>query len=309
MGNKTGIAWTDSTWNPVRGCSMVSEGCRNCYAMMVAGRFDGPGMPYEGLINHTDQGPKWNGKMMEVEDNLDQPLRWGRPRLIFVNSMSDLFHEALDPNYIERVFEVMQGADRHLFQVLTKRTKRMCELVGDMTLANGRNLGKDPLENVWLGTSIEDNKAATERSHWLAQTSAHIRFWSAEPLIGDIDWTLLQKDGAKICDWVIFGGESQTGCRPLEVDWIRRGIVACREYGISPFVKQLGTIWARAQNAKSRAGEDPTEWPEDVRVREYPIDIAKRLTLPEKPVGRKAKGRSRISLDLFEGNAGSTAST
>ena len=228
---------------------------------------------------------------MEVEDTLDLPLRWGRPRLIFVNSMSDLFHEDLNPAYVKRVFEVMRQASRHVFQVLTKRTKYMCEMVNSMTLDNGQNLGKDPLENVWLGTSIEDEEAAQARSYWLAQTSAAVHFWSAEPLIGEIKWDnhLKAFAGGSKKVWMIFGGESQTGCRPMNPDWVRSGIKSCREHGIVPFVKQMGTIWAQANGASSRAGEILEEWPEDLRVREYPVDLATRLAYVKKIKGKAEK--------------------
>ncbi|WP_025918319.1 DUF5131 family protein [Herminiimonas sp. CN] len=125
MSDKTGIEWTDATWNPVRGCSLVSDGCKNCYAMGVAGRFGGPGQPYDGLTTKTTQGAKWTGKIMLVPGMLDQPIRWTKPRRIFVNSMSDLFHPDVPFEFIAAVFGVMAGASQHTYQVLTKRPHRM----------------------------------------------------------------------------------------------------------------------------------------------------------------------------------------
>ncbi len=122
MGQKTGIEWTESTWNPIRGCSRVSEGCRNCYAETVANRFKGPGEPYEGLIA---KGGQWNGKVKLVEHKMDEPLRWAKPRMIFVNSMSDLFHPDVPDRVIADVFRVMAQAKHHTFQILTKRPERM----------------------------------------------------------------------------------------------------------------------------------------------------------------------------------------
>ena len=131
MGDRTNIEWTDATWNPVRGCSRVSEGCTRCYAERVAGRFSGPGLPYEGLAVMTDAGPRWTGKVALVPEHLEDPLRWKKPRRIFVNSMSDLFHESLSDEDIERVFGVMALATQHTFQVLTKRAERMASWFND----------------------------------------------------------------------------------------------------------------------------------------------------------------------------------
>ena len=127
MGDKTGIQWTDATWNPLRGCSRVSEGCRNCYAEKMAGRFCGPGQPYEGLITIGEKGPRWNGKTKTVPHKLDEPLRWTKPRMVFVNSMSDLFHESVSFEFIALVFSIMAASPIHTFQVLTKRPARMRE--------------------------------------------------------------------------------------------------------------------------------------------------------------------------------------
>lgn len=209
MSDKTGIEWADATWNPVRGCSLVSDGCKNCYAMGVAGRFGGPGQPYDGLTIKTIQGAKWTGKIMLVPSMLTQPIRWKRPRKIFVNSMSDLFHEAIPDSYIDQVFAAMALAPRHVFQVLTKRPARMLayltakdrdEAIGWAESALYEEVGKLPsgayqgpthrrlpLPNVWLGVSVENQTTADERIPLLLQTPAAVRWLSMEPLLGPVD--------------------------------------------------------------------------------------------------------------------------
>lgn len=203
-----GIAWTEHTWNPIRGCSRVSEGCRNCYAETMAARFSGPGMPYEGL---TTDG-RWNGQLTLVHERLGDPLRWRRPRRVFVNSMSDLFHEALTDEMIEAVFGVMASSPQHTFQVLTKRPERMrAFLTGSVPGRSLRErcfyaardrLGMDllkghfpwdtdfPLPNVWLGVSVEDQATADDRIPHLLATPAAVRFVSAEPLLGPADLSM-----------------------------------------------------------------------------------------------------------------------
>lgn len=208
MSDKTGIEWTDATWNPVRGCSRVSQGCVHCYAESVARRFSGPGQPYDGLIDSRTGG--WNGKVRFVPDALSQPLRWKRPRRIFVNSMSDLFHENITDDQIDRIFAVMALSPRHTFQVLTKRPERMLAWAthgGDgrwgyvdgrarqiwreysgKEFPAGKMLPFKPLPNVWLGVSVENQAAADERIPLLLQTPAKVRFLSCEPLLGPISF-------------------------------------------------------------------------------------------------------------------------
>tara|TARA_Y100000310_G_C20642762_1_gene794886 strand:+ start:219 stop:1424 length:1206 start_codon:yes stop_codon:yes gene_type:complete len=210
MGDKTKIEWTDATWNPIRGCSRVSEGCRNCYAETVANRFSGEGQPYEGLIA---RGGQWNGKITVVDHVMDQPLRWRRPRRVFVNSMSDLFHENVHDQVIDRVFAVMALAPNHTFQVLTKRPERMLDYffrVSPQRIANAAPsrvslercaslleeiCSRWPLPNVWLGVSVEDQTTADERIPILLQTPAAVRWISAEPLLGPIDLEHIQWPG------------------------------------------------------------------------------------------------------------------
>jgi protein gp37 len=229
MSNKTGISWTDATWNPVRGCSRVSEGCRNCYAERVAARFSGTGQPYEGLARmykptevvaefrdelplEAKARPRWTGEVRMVQEHLGDPLRWRKPRRIFVNSMSDLFHEKLTNEQIAAVFGVMAACPQHTFQVLTKRSERMCEWFRWVQLESESPLstcGREwisamavpvtsrsgagravigpaavwPLSNVWLGVSVENQAAADERIPDLLQTPAAVRFLSCEPLL------------------------------------------------------------------------------------------------------------------------------
>ena len=205
----TKIQWCDATWNPLRGCSRVSEGCRHCYAERVAARFSGPGLPYEGL---TRDG-RWTGEVRFVETHLLDPLRWKRPRRIFVNSMSDLFHERVPDEWIDRIFAVMALAPRHTFQILTKRPERMREYLSttrgpgntpsriiraaqatqkpERAMLRGEyahDVGW-PLRNVWIGVSVEDQATAEARVPLLLQTPAAVRFVSYEPALGPVDFT------------------------------------------------------------------------------------------------------------------------
>lgn len=288
---QTHIEWTDSTWNPLRGCSRVSEGCRNCYAERVAYRFSGAGQPYEGLAALKNGHASWTGKVELVEKHLLDPLRWGpirqydaddgerypdRSRRIFVNSMSDLFHESVPDEWIDRIFAVMALCPQHIFQVLTKRPARMhqylhgaCGRIADRVIALRAERGDKgavvplphiqpgspwwPLANVWLGVSVENQAAADERIPLLLQTPAAVRFISAEPLLGpvSIDRWLLSVAGL-ICrreiggplwpnlDWVICGGESGPGARPMHPDWARSLRDQCVSAGVPFFFKQWG---------------------------------------------------------------------
>ncbi len=266
MADKSGIEWTDATWNPIRGCSRVSEGCKNCYAEKVANRFKGPGKPYEGLIA---SGGQWNGKITVVDHLMDQPLRWKKPRRIFVNSMSDLFHENVPEHTIDSIFAVMAMANQHTFQVLTKRPERMLEYLTDdrrkhwatraVNFWGGENPdplfdsihgGNRVLPNVWLGVSAEDQKTADERIPLLQRTPAAVRWLSAEPLLGSIDLTkychiegLNQGHSMMLLDnldWVVVGGESGPNARVMQADWARTLRSQCTRNGIPFFFKQWG---------------------------------------------------------------------
>lgn len=235
-----GIGWTDHTWNVVRGCSKNSKGCLNCYAEKMAARFCRPGQPYEGLILDG----RWSGEARFIPERLQDPLRWMRPRKVFVNSMSDLFHESLEFEDIAKVFEVMAKARQHSFQILTKRPARM-RLFFDWLGQGGIGW---PLPNVLLGVSVEDQAAAEERIPILAQIPALIRWASIEPLIGPVD--LGRRVGlttlARLLDWVVVGGESKTGARPMHPEWVRALRNTCLEEGVPFFLKSWGEWGARS---------------------------------------------------------------
>jgi protein gp37 len=313
----TTIEWTDVTWNPIRGCSLVSAGCQNCYAMRQAHRFARPGQPYEGLTELGPHGPRWTGQIRLVPKLLDAPLHWRTPRRIFVNSMSDLFHEEVPDEFIDQVFSVMASAARHMFQVLTKRPERMRQYCLSravmpremfprlihryMDLDRSVEWTKTwPLPNVWLGVSVEDQHTANERISLLLQTPAAVRWISAEPLLGPISFRACLNR----LDWVVVGGESGSRARPCDVDWIRSIVQQCQKANVPVLVKQLGayivdrndagfegdteTSWpmdtylddplndwsyqsaAIRLRLRDRKGGDPAEWPQDIRVREYP---------------------------------------
>ncbi len=267
----TSIEWTDATWNPVRGCTRVSPGCENCYAERQAARFRGPGGAYEGLVRtHANGEPRWTGEIKLLPELLDQPLRWRRPRRIFVNSMSDLFHDGIPDEFIDRVFAVMDVASHHTFQILTKRPARMLEYLTDPRLSGrilalhyealgirsptGRKALADdwtlPIRNCWFGVSVENQETADERIPLLLDTPAAIRFLSVEPLLDRVSLTDLRgvgfdalygvDHGRRKINWVIVGGESGPRARPCDVAWIRSIVAECKAAGCPVFVKQLG---------------------------------------------------------------------
>ncbi len=238
MADKSDIEWTDATWNPVTGCTQVSPGCDHCYALTFAERFRGvPGHPYE-------QG--FDLKLWP--QRLELPLRWKRPRRIFVNSMSDLFHRDVPDDYVAAVFDVMVRADHHIFQVLTKRSSRLAKLGPSLPWPS----------NVWVGVSIE-----TERYRWradhLRQVPAAVRFISAEPLLG----TLARVDLSGV-DWVITGGESGNGHRPIDPDWVRDLRDRCQQQGVAFFHKQWGGRTPKA-NGRELDGRTWDEFPQPSR--------------------------------------------
>ena len=224
MATKSKIEWTQSTWNPIRGCTRVSDGCRFCYAERIAARFAKKGLAYEGLARMTKAGPRWSNKVRLVPELLDAPLKWQTPQLIFVNSMSDLFHDDVPLEFILRVFDTMHKASKHQFQVLTKRSKRLLELSSEIQWP----------KNVWMGVSVE-NQDYTHRINHLRQTGAHIKFLSLEPLIGaltHLDLTCI--------DWVIVGGESGPQARPMQEEWVIDIRDQCQQADIPFFFKQWG---------------------------------------------------------------------
>jgi protein gp37 len=301
MSQNTGIQWTDATWNPIRGCSRVSEGCRNCYAEAVAARFSGPGQAYEGLARRTSNGaPRWTGKIMFVEKHLLDPLRWKKPSRIFVNSMSDLFHDGVTRDQLAAIFGVMAIAHQPTFQVLTKRPEQMRDVVTNLTVAEciaglgilceqrGVRLNYDrvnehlktyahtwPLQNVWLGVSVEDQETVDERIPLLLDTPAAKRFLSCEPLLGPLDFPL-PCIGSRFwggLHWVIIGGESGPNARPCDTQWIRNIVDQCTKAGVAPFVKQLGAYPVNGSftmKLEDSHGGNPEEWAPFLRVREFP---------------------------------------
>ena len=239
------IEWTESTWNPVRGCTRVSEGCRFCYAERIAARFSGKGMAYEGLAKNTKAGPRWTQKVQIVRELLNEPLKWKKPRRIFVNSMSDLFHEKIELSYIQEVFAVMEKADRHQFQVLTKRAERLLEF--------NSKLPWPP--NVWMGVSVEDERVI-DRIDALRQTDAHIKFLSLEPLLGALP--NLELDGI---DWVIVGGESGPGAREMKKKWVIDIREQCADANVAFFFKQWGGK-RKSKTGRKLDGETYNEMPD-----------------------------------------------
>lgn len=219
MSDNSNIEWTDATWNPVRGCTKVSPGCKHCYAETFAERFRGvPGHPFEQGFD-----------LRLVESAIDLPLKWRSPRRIFVNSMSDLFHEDVPDLFIRRVFDVMRRASQHEFQVLTKRSERMAGVVA----------GLDVPDNVWMGVSVENEKYV-DRINDLREVRAAVRFLSVEPLLGPIP----QLDLRGI-HWVIVGGESGPRARPMAPAWVRTIRDGCRREGVPFFFKQWGGVRKR----------------------------------------------------------------
>jgi protein gp37 len=215
----TSIEWTDATWNPVRGCSKVSPGCKHCYAERFAERFRGvPGHPFEQGFD-----------VRLVPEKLRDPLHWKSPKKIFVNSMSDLFHESIPDSYILQAAKVMQEANWHVFQILTKRHDRMCELLAGPL----RDFAKE--SHIWWGVSVENKKNGLPRLRKLQETPIAVRFLSIEPLLedlGKIDLTGIA--------WAIVGGESGPGARPMKREWVKSIQNQCKRDGVPFFFKQWG---------------------------------------------------------------------
>ena len=218
MGAKSAIEWTDATWNPVTGCTKITRGCDHCYAERFAERFRGtPGHPFK------------DGFDLKLRpERLSQPLSWKRPRRVFVNSMSDLFHKEIPATFIDRVFDTMEATDRHIFQVLTKRSSLM------MTYLRRRYGSRPAPQHIWCGVSVEDH-TATARIRHLRQTPISTRFLSIEPLLGPIRDVDL--DGIA---WVIVGGESGPKARPMQLAWVIDIRDRCKQEGVPFFFKQWG---------------------------------------------------------------------
>ena len=263
MGDKTGIEWTKATWNPVIGCTKVSAGCKHCYAELAAyglvGKVRNAKEPaslkqhamadqYASVLRVDSYGaaePAWNGETtIRPDEVVNQPLRWTKPRMIFVCSMSDLFHETVSSDTIFRVLDVIQQTPRHTYQLLTKRPKRMREMLA--------RYQPTPLPNLWAGTTIENQAAADERIPHLVEAPATVRWLNIEPMLGPIEFMDPR------LHWVVFGPG-----RHCDWAWIRYGLEQCRVTGIPAFVKQI--------EYEGRLTKKPEDWPQDLRVREYPI--------------------------------------
>lgn len=330
MSDASKIEWTDATWNPLRGCTRVSEGCRNCYAERMAARYSGPGLAFEGVAEMTEHGPRWTGAVKCLPEKLDEPMKWRKPRRVFVNSMSDLFHPAVPEEFIWQVFAVMAACKQHTFQILTKRPERMAAVLGHPEAPHRFEAACDalagdkgwcyvesdyPLPNVQLGVSVENQKAADERIPLLVETPAAVRFLSAEPLLGHINLRAyplrhvcadcghecwhherpLDRKENKVCPvchspwcadteprvihWVIVGGESGPGARPMHPEWVRSLRDQCQAAGVPFFFKQWGE-WCT-----------PSQMPNDLWKPEYDTDKHGDSSDAPYRVGKQKSGR------------------
>jgi protein gp37 len=245
---ESSIEWTDATWNPVAGCSVLSPGCTNCYAMRMAARLEAMGMEkYAGLTRRSGRRAIWTGKISTDRKSLRAPLTWSKPRMVFVNSMADLFHDEVPADFIADVWDVMRRAQQHTFQILTKRPDRMAAMTANLPV----------LPNVWLGASVESADYVDRLDH-LRRTRADIRFVSFEPPLGSVVGVDLTD-----IDWAIVGGESGPRARPMNATWVREIRDLCRQNGAAFFFKQWGGI------NKKRTGRqlDGTTWDE------YPVTM------------------------------------
>lgn len=334
MSSASNIEWTQATWNPVSGCTRVHAGCDHCYAVTMTHRLASMGKSkYAGLTVLNPRGDRhFNGVVKCHEDALTVPLRWRKPRRVFVNSMSDLFHEKVPDRFIRLVFAAMSYAGQHTFQVLTKRPARAaaffadpendlsaCQAewvvagIDDTTPTGKHRVGRRgstgsingtrrgvgdgnywPLPNVWIGTSVSDQPTADAMVPHLLRCPG-VRFVSYEPALGPVDFSAffggpyVGLPGDKIIpnynlgiDWIIVGGESGTGARPFDAEWARSVIAQGKAAGVPVFVKQLGgrpcdtrgdvpeEFGDVALRLRSKKGGDMSEWPDDLRVREFP---------------------------------------
>jgi protein gp37 len=291
VSDTSNIEWTDASWNCLAGCQAISPGCAHCYAATMTRRLEAMGQQdYTGLVDLRKK--HFNGIVRCLPDKLTIPLKWRKPKRIFVNSMSDLFHEDVPDQFIDKAFSVMALAPKHTYQVLTKRAERMARYMNDPETPNRiskwafgfalENHGYDnlhffnwPMRQIWLGVSCEDQQRAGERIPWLQRTPAAVRFVSAEPLLGPIDivgscGTVGDRRGGML-DWVIVGGESGHGSRPCDQRWILSIVQQCEAAQFACFVKQLGRHSFDGQcrgkpfdgscgHAKAIDGKDQRHW-------------------------------------------------
>ncbi|MEF2553212.1 phage Gp37/Gp68 family protein [Aurantimonas sp. A2-1-M11] len=347
MADHTKIEWTDATWNIITGCSVVSPGCTNCYAMRLAGTRLRNIPSRVGLTRDSKAGPVWNGEIRFNEEWLDQPLRWRRPRMIFVCAHGDLFAEGVTDAMLDKVFAVMALAPQHTFQVLTKRPERMRDYMGrslgriadtiirfrrdrgdaDMVLVPLAHITPGhawwPLPNVWLGVSVEDQKRADERIPVLLDTPAAVRWISAEPLLGPVDLTSIDTGSGWVdslqsyirypmpsdghfrnepidwphLDWIVAGGESGPGARPMHPEWARSIRDQCAAAGVPFLFKQWGGWLHESHDAN---GEWDWSDAEDRGILHYWRDDPEMGTtsmpLPKKATGRLLDG---VTHDAF----------
>ena len=243
MGSSSSIEWTDATWNPVAGCTVLSAGCTNCYAMRMAARLENMGQnKYGGTTRKSGGRYVWTGKIVLDEGSLNAPTEWKKGRNVFVNSMADLFHKDVPLEFIQRVFDVMRRTPQHTYQILTKRSERLSAVSSEI----------DWPDNVWMGVSVE-NDDVTWRIDDLRSCGALTKFLSCEPLIGPLENMNLSG-----IDWVIAGGESGPGARPVCVDWVRSIRNQCIEQGIAFHFKQ----WGGAVKSKNGRLLDGRTWDE-----------------------------------------------
>jgi protein gp37 len=239
MSQKSKIEWTDATWNPVRGCTKVSPGCKHCYAEAFAERFRGvPGHPYERGFD-----------LRLVPEKLEEPLKWAQPRLVFVNSMSDLFHPDVPDEYIIQVARVMEASSWHTFQILTKRSQRMQELLNSKLQFAAQS------PHIWWGVSVENREHGLPRVDHLRAANVRVRFLSVEPLLEELG--VLNLAGMH---WVIVGGESGIGARPMWQDWVVSVREQCREAGVPFFFKQWGGVH-KSKTGRELQGKTYDEFP------------------------------------------------
>ena len=240
MSEKSKIEWTDATWNPVRGCTKVSPGCKHCYAEKFAERFRGiPGHPFEQGFD-----------LRLVPEKLGDPIRWSTPKRVFVNSMSDLFHEGVPDEYIERICQVMLAANWHTYQILTKRADRMAELL----LGKLRRAALAP--HIWWGVSVENRKHGLPRITSLRRAKPKVAFLSIEPLLEDLGKIRLSR-----IQWVIVGGESGAGARPMDAEWVRDIRDQCQRAGVPFFFKQWGGV-RKSEHGRQLDGKTYDEFPD-----------------------------------------------
>lgn len=252
MANGSKIEWTEATWNPTTGCTKISEGCKNCYAERLSKR----------LKRMRLEKYKNGFKFTHHEDNLDLPKKWKKPRRIFVNSMSDLFHEEMDLTFVARCFKTMNEANRHIYQILTKRPEKMLQY----SIMHEEYFGKQIESHIWLGTSVE-NRRCTKRIIILQKVNVPIKFVSFEPLlgsIGDVDLTGIQ--------WAIIGGESGPNYRPVKEEWVRELINTCHDQDVKVFFKQWGGFRPQS-NGRMIDGKTYDEYPSapKKRIRVAPL--------------------------------------